>query len=88
MVAGPPDGELAFVLQKFMELSDKNGPFSAAFIMGGVPTVENDLTALFDLIKSEFTSKNRPFHLKHFSYLIFRQISDLFRFKPGEEWIT
>ena len=44
-------------MKKFQELEEKNGPFSAAFVMGGVPTVENDLTALFDLIKSEYTSK-------------------------------
>lgn len=56
LVTGPPEGDLDFVFKKFLDLNAKNGPFCAAFIMGGVPTIEKDLTALFDLIKTEYTS--------------------------------
>lgn len=76
LVAGPPEGELGFILKKLAELDEKNGPFSAAFLMGGVPTVEADLTALFDLIKTEFTSKTQK---KSFFVIFYRQISNLFR---------
>lgn len=55
-MTGCPDGDLGLIFSKFMELNDKNGPFNAAFIMGGIPTKESDLTALFDLIKTDYLS--------------------------------
>lgn len=57
LITGPPGGELNFVFKKFLELNEKNGPFSAAFIIGGIPTTEADLSALFDIIKTEYSSK-------------------------------
>ena len=56
LISGPPDGELGYIMNKFVELNQKNGPFSAFFVMGGVPTEESDLSSLFNLIKSDFTS--------------------------------
>lgn len=47
------------MLLKFLELNEKNGPFSAAFIMGGIPTTEADLSALFNVIKTEYSSKHK-----------------------------
>lgn len=57
LVTGPPEGELEFIFKKFLELNEKNGPFRAAFIMGGIPTTEADLSALFNVIKTEYSSK-------------------------------
>ena len=64
MVSGCPEGDLGTIFDKFMELNAKNGPFSAAFIMGGVPSKEDDLTALFDLVKSDYSSINPLILLK------------------------
>ena len=57
LITGPPEGELSFIFKRFLDLNEKNGPFSAAFIMGGIPTTEADLSALFDIIKTEYSSK-------------------------------
>lgn len=59
LVTGEPNGQLGAVLAKIKEVDTKNGPFSAAFIMGGAPTIEDDLSALFDVIKTDYLSERK-----------------------------
>lgn len=57
LITGPPSGNLNGVLNKLEKVNDTNGPFSAAFILGGAPIMDSDLSALFDVIKTDFISK-------------------------------
>lgn len=57
LVTGEPNGKTYPVLLKLKEVNEKNGPFSAAFVIGGPPTSEEDLSGLYDVVKSDFSSK-------------------------------
>ena len=64
-MTGETNGKVFSVILKLKEVNEKNGPVSAAFILGGPPTLEEDLTGLFEVVKSDFTSKE---NLKLFGF--------------------